>query len=79
MRSSWKTSVVLTTADESRWDCQFRHRNLTIESGHTYRITYSVNPSNSGHMYPKLGNMSKDDQELWHSNGDELSCLTKKV
>ena len=58
---------------ESRWDCQFRHRNLTIESGHTYRITYSVNPSNSGHMYPKLGNMSKDDQELWHSNGDELS------
>ena len=58
---------------ESRWDCQFRHRNLTIESGHTYRITYSVNPSNSGHMYAKLGNMSKDDQELWHSNGDELS------
>lgn len=30
---------------ESRWDCQFRHRNLTIESGHTYRITYSVKPS----------------------------------
>ena len=24
-------------------------------------------------MYAKLGNMSKDDQELWHSNGDELS------
>ena len=58
---------------ESRWDCQFRHRNLTIESGHTYRITYSVKPSNSGHMYPKLGNMANDDQELWHSNGDELS------
>ena len=58
---------------ESRWDCQFRHRNLTIESGHTYRITYSVKPSNSGHMYAKLGNMANDDQELWHSNGDELS------
>lgn len=57
---------------ESRWDCQFRHRNLTIESGHTYRITYSVNPSNSGHMYPKVGNMTNDDQELWHSNGSEL-------
>ena len=24
-------------------------------------------------MYPKLGNMSNDDQELWHSNGEELS------
>ena len=24
-------------------------------------------------MYAKLGNMSNDDQELWHSNGEELS------
>lgn len=57
---------------ESRWDCQFRHRNLTIEQGHTYRITYSVNPSESGHMYAKLGDMNEDDKEHWHSNGDEL-------
>lgn len=58
---------------EDRWDCQFRHRNLTIESGHTYRLTYSVNPSNEGRMYAKFGNMANDDQELWHGNGNKLS------
>jgi endoglucanase len=58
---------------EDRWDCQFRHRNLTIESGHTYRLTYSVNPTNSGHMYAKLGDMTDDDKEMWHGNGTVLS------
>ncbi len=63
---------------EDRWDCQFRHRNLTIEAGHTYRLTYSVNPSNSGKMYAKFGNMAKDDQELWHGNGNVLSMTYKE-
>ena len=58
---------------EDRWDCQFRHRNLTIERGHTYRVTYSVNPTNSGHMYAKLGDMTNDDKEMWHGNGEKLS------
>ncbi|MGN1133573.1 MAG: glycoside hydrolase family 9 protein, partial [Oscillospiraceae bacterium] len=61
---------------EDRWDCQFRHRGLTIEEGHTYRITYSVKPSNSGHMYAKIGNMADDDQELWHGNGKLLNMPT---
>ena len=58
---------------EDRWDCQFRHRGLTLEEGHTYRITYSVKASNSGHMYAKIGNMVDDDQELWHGNGKLLN------
>ena len=61
---------------EDRWDCQFRHRGLTIEEGHTYRITYSVKASNAGHMYAKIGNMVDDDQELWHSNGKILNMPT---
>ena len=59
-----------------RWDCQFRHRGLTLEEGHTYRITYSVKASNSGHMYAKIGNMVDDDQELWHGNGKLLNMPT---
>ncbi|MCR5718563.1 MAG: glycoside hydrolase family 9 protein [Oscillospiraceae bacterium] len=58
---------------EDRWDCQFRHRNLTLVSGHTYRLTYSVWASNSGWMYAKLGDMTNDDAELWHSNGSLLN------
>ena len=59
-----------------RWDCQFRHRGLTIEAGHKYRITYSVKASNSGHMYAKIGNMVVDNQELWHGNGTILNMPT---
>ncbi|MBQ4465378.1 MAG: glycoside hydrolase family 9 protein, partial [Oscillospiraceae bacterium] len=57
---------------EDRWDCQFRHRNLTLVSGHTYRLTYSVWASNSGWLYAKIGDMTNDDAELWHSNGNML-------
>ncbi|WP_298482293.1 glycoside hydrolase family 9 protein [uncultured Ruminococcus sp.] len=58
---------------EDRWDCQFRHRGLTIDDGHTYRLTYSVNPSQSGRIYSKLGDMAQDDKETWHGNGEKLS------
>ena len=27
----------LSNGGEDRWDCQFRHRNLTFVAGHTYR------------------------------------------
>ncbi len=63
----------LSNGGEDRWDCQFRHRNLTLVSGHTYRITYSVWASNSGWLYTKIGDMTSDDSELWHSNGNMLS------
>lgn len=61
---------------EDRWDCQFRHRGLTIEKDHTYRITYSVRSTNEGHMYAKIGNMVDNDQELWHGNGMVLNMPT---
>ena len=63
----------VSNGGEDRWDCQFRHRSLTLVSGHTYRLTYSVWASNSGWMYAKLGDMTNDDAELWHSNGNMLT------
>jgi len=61
---------------ESRWDCQFRHRSMSITYGHTYRLTYSVYATNAGHLFAKLGDMANDDAEYWHSNGQELSLTT---
>ncbi len=63
----------LANGGEDRWDCQFRHRNLTFVAGHTYRLTYSVWASNSGWMYAKIGDMTNGDLELWHSNGNLLN------
>ena len=36
---------------ESRWDCQFRHRGMSITYGHTYRLTYSVYASQAGTLW----------------------------
>ncbi len=58
---------------EDRWDCQFRHRELSITYDHTYRLTYSVYATNSGYMYAKLGDITNDDAEYWHNNGQPLS------
>ena len=61
---------------ESRWDCQFRHRGLTIDSGHKYRITYSVKASKTGYLFAKIGDMVDPNVEYWHSNGLELNMNT---
>jgi len=58
---------------ESAWDCQFRHRNLTLVQGKKYRLTYSVWASKDGRMYPKLGDATNDDKEIWHMNGTKLN------
>ncbi len=60
---------------DDRWDCQFRHRGLTIVSGHTYHVHYEIKASNSGKYYTKIGNLA-GDVEVWHnmSNGWDLDA-----
>lgn len=60
---------------EDRWDCQFRHRGLTIVAGHQYQVHYEITPSNAGKYYTKIGNLS-GDVEIWHnmSNGYDLDA-----
>ncbi len=70
----------LSNDGEGRWDCQFRHRGLTIESGHKYRISYSVwTDDTDAKIYAKLGDMTNDDAELWHGNGQILSLDYSQV
>ncbi len=57
---------------EDRWDCQFRHRGLSLTWGNTYRITYSVWASNAGYLYAKIGDIGDDNCEYWHGNGQPL-------
>ena len=70
----------LSENGEGRWDCQFRHRGLTIDSGHTYRITYSVwTDDSNAKIYAKIGDMTDDDKELWHGNGQILNLKYSDV
>ena len=36
---------------EDRWDCQFRHRGLTLVSGCTYEVAYDITASNNCTYY----------------------------
>ena len=63
---------------DDRWDCQFRHRGLSIVYGHKYRLTYSVYATNSGNAYAKLGDITNDDAEYWHNNGNKLKMEYKE-
>ena len=70
----------LSNDGEGRWDCQFRHRGLTIEEGHTYRLTYSVWTDDSdARIYSKLGDMTNDDAEMWHGNGTLLNLTYSQI
>ncbi len=70
----------LSNDGEGRWDCQFRHRGLTIQSGHKYRISYSVwTDDTNARIYAKLGDMTNDDAELWHGNGQQLGVTYADV
>lgn len=68
-----------TNNGEGRWDCQFRHRGLTIEMGHTYRMTYSIWSNKDARIYAKLGDITDDDKENWHQNGEKLNLSYSDV
>lgn len=67
---SYKITIVnpggASAGGEDRWDCQFRHRDLKIVSGHQYKVSYEITASNSGKFYTKIGNLD-GDVEIWHN------------
>lgn len=55
---------------EDRWDCQFRHRGLTITSGNTYNVSFEITASNDCTYYTKIGDMAEPYTEDWHGETD---------
>ncbi len=55
---------------EDRWDCQFRHRGLTIVSGNTYNVSFDITASNDCTYYTKIGDMAEPYTEDWHGEPD---------
>jgi endoglucanase len=64
---SYNVTIVENDGPESRWDLQLRHRGLTIQAGHTYKVHWEVNASTSGELYTKIGDYS-GKVEVWHNN-----------
>lgn len=55
---------------EDRWDCQFRHRGLTIVSGNSYKVSFEITASNDCTYYTKIGDMGEPFAEDWHGEPD---------
>jgi endoglucanase len=51
-----------------RWDIQFRHRDLFVESGHTYTLSFTMQASNSCQIYTKIGDQNDPYTEDWNYN-----------
>ena len=65
---------------ESRWDCQFRHRGLILEAGHTYEVKAEVTSDTSGQIYTKIGDSGSPYREVWHNGfggneGNGWNCM----
>jgi endoglucanase len=52
---------------DSRWDCQFRHRSLHIEQGHTYKVSFDINSTSDGELATHIANLA-GEEPVWISN-----------
>jgi len=51
-----------------RWDLQFRHRDLFVQSGHTYTVKFTVQASRNCQIYTKIGDQNDPYTEDWNLN-----------
>ena len=59
--------------EKSKWDLQFRHRNLNFKAGHTYKVSFEAKAKRSGmELCSKIGNIKGDEEyfELDGNSGD---------
>ena len=50
-------------AESSKWDLQFRHRNLNFKAGHVYKVSFQAKSSRNGmELCSKIGNISGDEE-----------------
>ncbi len=57
------TVTVPEGAEKSKWDLQFRHRNLNFTAGHVYKVSFQAKASRSGmELCSKIGNIGGDEE-----------------
>ena len=76
---AYNVTIVNNTGGSGRWDLQFRHRGLWIETGHKYHIHAEITPSEDGYIYSFIGDYSCNN-EYWNDTGSgdwQSAKLTK--
>jgi endoglucanase len=57
--------VRVTQAGQNRWDAQFRHREMVIQRGHHYRVTFRAWADKPTSVRPKVGMAGPPYAEYW--------------
>ena len=66
---AYVVTIVNKDGSDGRWDLQFRHRGLKIESGHKYSIHAEITASKDGTIYTKIGDYGGEN-EYWNDGGN---------
>ncbi len=57
-------------AEKEKWDLQFRHRNLSFQRGHKYKVSFKAKSNRNGfELCSKIGNI-KGDEEYFELDGE---------
>ncbi len=66
--------ITVTTplgGEKSKWDLQFRHRNIDFKAGHKYEVSFDVKAKRAGmQLCSKIGNI-KGDEEYFELDGNK--------
>src|SRR5262245_39345744 len=57
--------VRVTDAGKNRWDAQFRHRDMVIQRGHHYTVSFKAWADKPTNVRPKLGMAGPPYAEYW--------------
>ena len=70
-----KYIITIVNPGERRWDCQFRHRAIKIQSGHTYTVKYTIMASKDASYYAKIGDQKDPYTEDWHGGSWDVKLI----
>ncbi|QNU67297.1 glycoside hydrolase family 9 protein [Ruminiclostridium herbifermentans] len=73
--SDGKYKITILNAGLNRWDIMFRHRGLTIEKGHQYKVKFTVVASENCKIYAKVGDQGEPFEEYWNYNNRSWSPI----
>ncbi len=58
---------------QNKWSVQMRHRGITLEQGHTYKIKFTVWADKACRAYVKLGQLGEPYTDYWSNNWTPIS------
>lgn len=72
-------AVTVLDKGEKKWSVQMRHRGITLEQGHTYRVRLKIWSDASCSAYIKIGQMGEPYEEYWNNKWTAYKLTAGKV